>query len=49
MCKNENYYEIFFEILINKLIKIQIKNFVMQRIRIQLNSKNQRRICVEKN
>ena len=34
MCKNENYYKILFEILMNKLIKMQIKNFVMQRIRI---------------
>ena len=33
MCKNENYYENFFKVLMNKLIKMQVENFVMQRIR----------------
>ena len=49
MYANENYYENFFEILMNKLIKMQIENLVMQRVRIQLKLKNQRKICVEKN
>ena len=46
---DKNYYEIFFEFLLTKLIKIQIKNLMMNKIKKQLILKNYCKICVERN
>ena len=40
MCNNKNYYEIFFEILLIKLIEIQIENSIIQKMQKQLILKN---------
>ena len=40
MCNDKNYYKIFFETLLIKLIEMQIKNLIMQKIRKQLILKN---------
>ena len=40
MYKNKSYYETFFEILLIKLIEIQIENSIIQKIRKQLILKN---------
>ena len=49
ICKNENQYEVSSKILKLKLMKMQKKDLMIQRVRVQLNSKNQRKVCAKRN
>ena len=49
ICDDENHYENSFEILMIKLKKLQKHDSMMQKIRTQFESKNQRKTCEKKN